>query len=153
MTETRIVLPGVQALLGFQFAAYLTQAFAKLPADARLAHDVSLILLLSSMVFLMTPAPFHRLAEDGQETERLCRLTVTMIVLALAALALGLAADVYVATMVVMKNSAAALVAAGSAAAIGVAVWFVYPLLSRRSARALALSRRRRALGGGAHHA
>jgi len=132
MTEARIVLPGVQALLGFQFAAYLTQAFAKLPANARMAHDVSLVLLLLSMVFLMTPAPFHRLAENGRETERLCRLTQTMIILALATLAFGLAADVYVATMVVMNNSAAALSAAGLAAAIGISVWFLYPLAVRQ---------------------
>ena len=131
MTETRIVLPGVQALLGFQFAAYLTQAFANLPADARIAHDVGLVLLLTSMVLLMTPAPFHRLAEDGRETERLCRVTVTMIVLALGALALGLAADVYVATMVVVKDSLVALFAALAAAAVGLSVWFVYPLLAR----------------------
>ena len=132
MTEARIVLPGVQALLGFQFAAYLTQAFAKLSADARMAHDVSLVLLLASMVFLMTPGPFHRLAEDGRETERLCRLTRTMILLALAALAFGLAADIYVATMVVMNSSTAAFSAAGLSAAIGISIWFLYPMAVRR---------------------
>lgn len=131
MTETRIVLPGVQALLGFQFAAYLTDAFARLPADARAAHDLSLVLLLASMVLLMTPAPFHRLAEDGRETERLCRLTVTMIVLALGALALGLAADIYVAAMVVTKNGAAAAAFAAAAAVFALSVWFVYPLVCR----------------------
>ena len=31
MTETRIVLPGVQALLGFQLIAYLYSGFSKLP--------------------------------------------------------------------------------------------------------------------------
>jgi hypothetical protein len=132
MTETRIVLPGVQALLGFQFAAYLTDAFGKLPANSRGAHDIGLLFLLVSMVLLMTPAPFHRLAEDGRETERLCRLSVTMIVAGLAALALGLAADVYVATAVVTKSSAAAICAATAAGAIGSSIWFAYPLVSRR---------------------
>jgi hypothetical protein len=131
MTETRIVLPGVQALLGFQFAAYLTEAFAKLPADARAAHDISLVFLLASMVLLMTPAAFHRLAEDGRETDRLCRLSVTMIVLALGALALGLTADVYVATMVVTRDSTAALAAAAAAAAVAFSIWFIYPLARR----------------------
>jgi hypothetical protein len=38
LTEARIVLPGVQALLGFQLAAYLTDAFAKLSATAKAVH-------------------------------------------------------------------------------------------------------------------
>jgi hypothetical protein len=86
------------------------------------------------MVFLMTPAPFHRLAEDGRETERLCQLTVTMILAALAALALGLAADAYVVTVVVTKNSIAAVCACLAAAAISLAVWFAYPIVARSQA-------------------
>ena len=97
---------------------------------------MSLVLLLVSMVLLMTPAPFHRLAEDGRETERLCRLTVTMIVLALGALAFGLAADVYVATMVVVGRSVVAIAAAVGAATIALLIWFAYPMLSRRRAGA-----------------
>jgi hypothetical protein len=152
MTETRIVLPGVQALLGFQFAAYLTQAFAKLPADARMAHDISLVLLLTSMVLLMTPAPFHRLAEDGRETERLCRLTVRLIALALAALALAVALDVYVAVMAVMNNSLAASLAAALAATLALAVWFAYPLMARGSSAAVRADQQHR-LARGADHA
>jgi hypothetical protein len=131
MTETRIVLPGVQAFLGFQFAAYLTEAFNRLPPDARLAHDVSLALLLASMIFLVTPAPFHRLAEDGRPTERVCRLTATMILLALATLTLALSADLYVAAKVVAKDTAFAAVVAISAAVVSLSVWFGYPLYAR----------------------
>ena len=31
LTEARVVLPGAQALLGFQFIAVLTDSFARLP--------------------------------------------------------------------------------------------------------------------------
>ena len=55
-----------------------------------------------------------------------------MIILALAALAFGLAADVYVATMVVTNSGAAALSAAGLAAAVRNSVWFLYPMAVRQ---------------------
>ncbi len=44
LTESRIILPGVQALLGFQFASYLTQAFEKLPPAAKAVNTASLLL-------------------------------------------------------------------------------------------------------------
>lgn len=130
MTETRIVLPGVQALLGFQLAAYLTQAFAALPPEARIAHDTGLILLLTSMILLMTPAPFHRLAEDGMETERLCRLSRRLILISLASLGLALAADFYVAARVVTHSRTSAIVGGGCAAVCALLAWFVFPLLA-----------------------
>ena len=131
MTEGRIVLPGVQALLGFQFAAYLMQAFDRAPPGARAAHSVALGLLLLSMILLMTPAPFHRLAEHGQDTERVCRVSAQLLLGGLAALALAVAADVYVAIDLVVKRGDLAILGALSAAAFALAIWFAYPLLVR----------------------
>jgi hypothetical protein len=133
MTETRIVLPGVQALLGFQLAAYLTEAFAKLPPATRAAHDVGLGLLLLSMMLLMSPAPFHRLAEHGRDTERVVRVGGGLIIAGLAALACALCADVFVAVAVVARNTSAAIAGAVAAAAAILVVWFGWPLAARRS--------------------
>ena len=38
LTEARIIIPGAQALLGFQFAVTLTRAFEQLPVFAKLAR-------------------------------------------------------------------------------------------------------------------
>lgn len=131
MTETRIVLPGAQALLGFQFIGYLSEGYAHLSAAGRIGHGVALAALLASMVLLMTPAPFHRLAEDGQITERLRRLTVRMIVSALVALAAAFAADLFVAIEIVTQSTGLAVGGAVAAAAAIAAVWFVWPLARR----------------------
>jgi Family of unknown function (DUF6328) len=131
MTETRIVLPGAQALLGFQFIGYLTDGYARLSTAGRIGHGVALAALVISMVLLMTPAPFHRLAENGRETERLRRLTVRMIVGALAALAAAFAADLFVAIEIVTGRTGLALGGALAAAAAIAAIWFVWPLARR----------------------
>jgi Family of unknown function (DUF6328) len=131
MTETRIVLPGAQALLGFQFIGYLTEGYAHLSTPGRIGHGLALAALVVSMILLMTPAPFHRLAENGRETERLRGLTVRMIIGALAALAVAFAADLFVAIDIVTRSTGVALGGALFAAAAIAAVWFVWPL-SRR---------------------
>src|SRR5262249_42425912 len=38
LTEARLVLPGAQALLGFQLLIFLTEAFDKLPQPLKLIH-------------------------------------------------------------------------------------------------------------------
>ncbi|MFL5334020.1 MAG: DUF6328 family protein, partial [Geminicoccaceae bacterium] len=64
LEESRIVLPGAQALLGFQFAAYLTDSFDRLPAGSKLVHTASLLLMALAVILLMTPAPLHRIVYD-----------------------------------------------------------------------------------------
>ena len=46
LTEARVILPGAQALLGFQLSIVLTQAFERLPQSSRIAHAVSIGLVI-----------------------------------------------------------------------------------------------------------
>lgn len=131
MTEARIVLPGVQALLGFQFAAYLTEAFDKLPPASKLAHTASLLFLLVAMILLMTPAPFHRLAERGEMTPRLDRVGVAFVLSALIPLALGLGGDAFVVLAKVSGRAPVAGAIALSSVIAALLVWFGWPLAMR----------------------
>jgi uncharacterized membrane protein YjfL (UPF0719 family) len=135
LTESRIVLPGVQALLGFQFAAYLTDAFAKLPASAQASHTAGLALLLIAMILLMAPGPFHRLAERGEDTARADRFGVSMVMAALAPLGLGLACDCYVVLAMVSHDPALSAAVAAAAALVAFGLWFAWPLVSRATRR------------------
>src|SRR5882762_2388116 len=45
LTEARRVLPGAQALLGFQFVSMLMEGFEKLPASSKYVHLTSLALM------------------------------------------------------------------------------------------------------------
>jgi hypothetical protein len=131
MSESRIVLPGVQALLGFQLAAYLSDGFARLAPSAQLVHHAALGLLLVSMILLMAPAPFHRIAERGIATRRAEIVGVWMVMSGLALLALGLAGDFYVALVAVTHNEGLAVTGASIAAGAAFFIWFVYPLSKR----------------------
>jgi len=66
LTEARVILPGAQALLGFQLAIVLTEAFAKLPPEIKLTHGAALVLVAVSIILLMTPAAYHRIVYGGR---------------------------------------------------------------------------------------
>ena len=131
LTEARMVLPGAQALLGFQFIAMLMESFEKLPDTSKYVHLVSLFLLALSIILLMTPAAYHRLVEEGEETERFHRFASRMLVAAMIPLALGLCGDLYVVTNKVTESSAGSVVAAILMLLFFYGLWFGYTLYRR----------------------
>jgi len=59
-----MVLPGIQALFGFQLIAVFNQGFGeKLSHGAQLVHLLALVLAALAMALVMTPAALHRLSE------------------------------------------------------------------------------------------
>jgi hypothetical protein len=132
LTESRIILPGAQALLGFQFAAFLTDAFEKLPQTSKLAHTASLLLIAAAVILLMTPAPYHRIVYGGEDTEAFDRIATRLVLGALVPLGLGLAGELYV-VLAKIVDAWSAIIAACVVVVAFLGLWFGYPLLARRS--------------------
>lgn len=124
LTEARLVLPGAQALLGFQFIAVLMEGFNKLAPHAKTVHLASLALIALSTILLMTPAAYHRLVEDGQETEEFYRFASCMVLTAMVPLALGICGDFFVVVRKVTESDSSALGAAGMALLFFFGLWF-----------------------------
>ena len=131
LTEARVVLPGAQALLGFQFAAILMDAFEKLPRTSQLVHLASLGLIAASIVFLMSPTAFHRIVERGQDTERMRRFSSAMVLCAMVPLAFGIAGDCYVVVDKVLDSAGLALTLAGLSLVFFFGLWFGVTLALR----------------------
>ena len=64
-----MVLPGAQALLGFQLIAMLMENFEKLPSASQYLHLVSLFLIAVSIILLIAPAAYQRRVEEGEDTD------------------------------------------------------------------------------------
>ena len=135
LVETRVVLPGAQALLGFQLAMMMTEAFEKLPQSSKVAHLVSLCLIAATTILLIAPAAFHRLVEQGEDTERFHRFASAMILLAMGTLAPGFCLDLYVVTKKLTASTSTSLWTAGAALACFYGAWFGLTLLLRASKR------------------
>lgn len=131
LMEARVVLPGAQALLGFQLAAMLTDAFVRLPKSSQYVHLASLGLMAVTIVFLMAPTAFHRIVERGEDTERLHRFATTMVVAALIPLGLGLAGDFYVVVERVLNSPETAIAFAAVSLVFFFGLWFGVTLAIR----------------------
>jgi hypothetical protein len=134
LTEARVIIPGGQALLGFQFIATLTKPFAQLPAGVQLIHAVGLCAVALAVVLLMTPAALHRIAFHGEDDEDFFRTASRLVIAAALPLALGISADVFVVYYKITDSMTVA--AGGGIAALGVLLtfWYGYPAWRGRHA-------------------
>src|SRR5919197_6092945 len=80
LTEARVIIPGGQALLGFQLVATLTKAFNELPALFKYIHCVGLCAVALSVVLLMTPAALHRIGFGGEDDPDFFRIGSWLVV-------------------------------------------------------------------------
>lgn len=131
LTEARIILPGAQALLGFQLAAYFTDSFEKLPPDSQVVHTASALCIALVVALLMTPAAYHRLVDQGEDTPDFERFSARAVIGALLPLALGLAGESYVLLVRVSQDTTLATVAGLGIAAALIGAWYILPLAVR----------------------
>lgn len=136
LTEARVILPGVQALLGFQLMAVFAESFSHLPQEVRTIHCLALLANAVAMTLLMTPAALHRIAFGGEDDPRFLRLGSGFVIVAPAFLAAGLAADATVALRAIDGIAPAWAEIAGVALLLFfAAIWYLWPCLLRRYGR------------------
>jgi hypothetical protein len=131
LTEARVVLPGAQALFGFQLAVVITAAFEKLPIASKTMHAASLGCVALAIVLLMAPAAYHRIVYAGQDNPEFHRTGSIMLTAATVPLALGIAGDVYVVMTKVFESSSVGAAIAAIVLAGYIGLWHVYPALRR----------------------
>jgi uncharacterized protein DUF6328 len=131
MTETRVVLPGAQAMLGFQFTAFLTDGFSGLREATKLVHFASLCCVALSIILLMAPAAYHRIVAHGEDRADVEHFGSAVMLASLVPLALGLTGDFYVTAEKLEYGGSAAVAAAAVALLVFLGLWFVYPLIAR----------------------
>ena len=134
LTEARVIIPGVQALLGFQLTVTLTQAFGGLPVGAKIVHAVALCCIGLAVVLLMAPASVHRIAFFGQDDPKFVRIGSLFVVAAPAPLALGIALDASVAAGRALQSEPAALALAILSGVVLFGFWYGFPLWERMKA-------------------
>jgi hypothetical protein len=126
LQELRVVLPGVQVLMAFLLTAPFASRFDDLDRAGRAAYFVALMSALGSIISLLSPTVFHRVAD---RTARAARLEwgVRMTLAGLVLLALSLTSAAWCIVRVVYDTTEATVVAV-VAIALFVALWVALPL-------------------------
>jgi hypothetical protein len=131
LTEARIILPGAQALLGFQLAIVLSEAFEKLDPAVKSVHGIALLLVCLSVLLLMSPAAYHRIVYAGQDSAQFHKVGSWLVTLSTIPLALGLAADVFVVATKIWPSTDAPVIAGLFSLVFLVICWHLLPLVVR----------------------
>jgi Family of unknown function (DUF6328) len=134
LDETRILILGAQILLGFQFRAVFSDGYEELPAALRYLDGFAILPMICVVALLISPGPYHRIVEDGEDTQSFHRLVTAIANLALVPFAIALGLDVVVAFGHLFGEVPG--VAAGMAAAgVAIGFWYGFPLAKRRHSR------------------
>ena len=131
LTESRMILPGTQALLGFQFLAMLMQGFDKLPALSKNIHLASLSLMMVSIILLMTPAAYHRIVESGEATQHFFEVASLMILASMVPLGLGMCGDFYVVAYEVSRSALFSIASSIALITCLFGLWFGFTVYQR----------------------
>lgn len=130
--ESRMVLPGIQTLFGFQLIVVFNERFGRLPTESRALHLVSMGLIILAVVFVMAPAAFHRIGERGWVSRRLIDLTSDFLSAGMALLMVGLSAEFALVSGVVLDDGLVGCGLGLGLFAVLLTCWFVLPWRHRR---------------------
>ena len=131
LTEARTILPGAQALLGFQLTVFLAESFEKLPPQLKIAHVAALLLVALTILLLMTPAAYHRIVYSGEDSQDVQRVGSRTVVGATLPLSAALALETFVVCAHALESPRIAVWIAGSVFLTLAAAWLAFAALTR----------------------
>ena len=132
LEECRMVLPGIQALFGFQLIAVYNESFGeKLKPDEQALHFVALVLVALAAGLVMAPAAIHRRTQQRRISERFIWLSSRLLLYSMLPLALGLSLDLYLIARLIFESSAAAIAFGVALFLVLAALWYGLPTWER----------------------
>ncbi|WP_198120847.1 DUF6328 family protein [Massilia rhizosphaerae] len=124
--EARCILPGLQAVFGFQTIAVFNERFHDLALYAQACHMAGLALMVIAMALLMTPAVYYR-AQHGYATSLMVKVSRRAIRSGLLPLALGLSLDMLTVVSLATDRLSLSIAAAVASLLLFVGLWYLIP--------------------------
>jgi hypothetical protein len=132
LEECRTVVPGMQALFGFQLIAVFTSGFSEqLSSMERMLHLAAILLVTIGIALVMAPAALHRQTEPMSVSRRFLRISSHLLMASMAPLAVGLCLDIYLVARVIVGTRGVAAVVATALLGVFIVLWLLVPRLSR----------------------
>jgi hypothetical protein len=136
LEECRMVLPGIQALFGFQLVAVFNQRFTQLPFGHQVAHLAATGLVAVAAALVMTPAAYHRSVDPQGVSDRFVRLSTRLLLVSMVLLAVGVSVDFFVISWLVLDSAVVCTLLGCGLFAVLAGLWFVFPNWRRGAAGA-----------------
>ena len=128
-----MVLPGIQALFGFQLIAVFNQGFSeKLSPLQQKLHFFAILSTVVSIALVMAPAAIHRLVDPLSVSERFVRISTRLLLCSLIPLAVSICLELYLIGDLIMNSSVVGVVASVMALGLFLLLWVALPLMEQR---------------------
>lgn len=131
LQETRVIVPGAMAIMGFQFAVFFNSGFRALENPQKYMHLVNLLMFTIAVVMLISLVPRHQIRYGGRDRIKLYRQTRRVIIVALCFIAVGFSGDIYVASDITMRSDLGAALLSGAMLIFIISAWFLRQYLRR----------------------
>ncbi len=130
--EARMVLPGIQALFGFQLICVFNQNFkSSLQPSEQDLHLAALLLVAASAALVVTPAAYHRQA-NHQVSRHFIKISSRYLAVAMWPLAIGICLDIQLITKIITDSESAGWIVSAMTFAFYSWNWFIFPRLELR---------------------
>src|SRR5690349_16583267 len=111
LDESRMFLPGIQALFGFQLIAVFNQTFSdKLSPFEQQLHLLAIGLVVLTTIIIMTPAAYHRQMEVKEVTESFIHMASKLMLISMMPLSHSISLDFYLVSRLILKDAVLALI-------------------------------------------
>lgn len=122
-----MVLPGIQALFGFQLIAVFNGKFWEMPDSHRILHLAAITLVALAIALVMTPAAYHRQAHQFSISRQFIRLSSYLLLLSMFPLLAGICIDFYLVADLVLAHSWWSGLLTAGLTMIFISLWYVFP--------------------------
>jgi Family of unknown function (DUF6328) len=131
--ECRMVLPGIQALFGFQLIAVFNNSFSQTltPPEQKLHLFCTLSLTAIAIALVMTPAAFHRQTGPEKIIGQFIRLATRLLLLSMLPLLVALCIDIYLIARIIAGSPLASVLAV-TVGGLFIALWFILPRINNK---------------------
>ena len=133
LEECRTVVPGMQALFGFQLIAVFSTVFREqLSSTERVLHLAAILLVTVAIVLVIAPAAVHRHMDPLVVSRRFITISSALLMASMAPLAAGICLDIYVVGRVILDTRVGAAITAALMLLVFIVFWLLVPRLARR---------------------
>ena len=123
-----MVLPGIQALFGFQLIAVFSERFAKVMSPAeKLMHLAAIFFIAVAIALIMAPAALHRQTDRRSISERYLTTCSRLILASMVPLAAAIVLETCLVANVLLERPVASVACAAALGMVFVAFWWGLP--------------------------
>lgn len=128
LDESRMILPGIQALFGFQLIAVFNDTFtAKLSVLEQRLHLLAIALNLITTIIILTQAVFHRQTSMKEVANEFVHIATRLLLISMFPLATGFCLEFYLISRIILNDVSLSLLFSLGLFALFLMLWIGLP--------------------------